>query len=157
MKDINPCLWFNNEAEDAMNFYISVFKDSEILNVSRYPADGPMPEGSVMMAEFRVNNMKFMALNGGPHFKFNESISFVIYTENQEETDYYWNNLTANGGQESMCGWLKDKYGLSWQVTPIALIERMKDKDHEKAGKVMAAMMQMRKIDIAKIEEAYNS
>ncbi|RYY37076.1 MAG: VOC family protein [Sphingobacteriaceae bacterium] len=157
MKDITPCLWFNNEAEEAMNFYTSVFKDSEILNVSRYPADGPMPEGTVMMAEFSVNNIKFLALNGGPHFKFNESISFVIYTENQEETDYYWNNLTADGGAESMCGWLKDKYGLSWQVTPVALIERMKDKDHEKAGKVMAAMMQMRKIDIAKIEEAYNS
>ncbi|RVT99774.1 VOC family protein [Mucilaginibacter limnophilus] len=157
MKKMTACLWFNNEAEEAMNFYTSIFKDSEILNISRYPANGPMPEGTVMTAEFRLNDITFMALNGGPHFKFNESVSFVVYCDTQEEVDHYWDNLTAGGGQESMCGWLKDKFGLSWQITPTALINRMKDKDKEKAKKVMQAMLQMRKIDIAKIEEAYNS
>lgn len=157
MKKLTPFLWFDNQAEEAINFYTSVFKDSEIISVARYPGNGPQPEGTVMTAEFRINNITFVALNAGPHFKFNESISFVIHCEDQQETDYYWNKLTADGGEESMCGWLKDKYGLSWQVTPDILLERMQDKNRDKANKVMAAMMKMRKIDIAKIEEAYNS
>jgi predicted 3-demethylubiquinone-9 3-methyltransferase (glyoxalase superfamily) len=150
-------LWYDKEAEAAANFYCSVFKNSKIRHVSRYSGGevsekSGQPAGSVMTVEFEIDGQKFVALNAGPMFKFTEAVSFVINCENQEEVDYFWEKLTSDGGQESMCGWLKDKYGLSWQVTPTRLIELVKDPS--KAPKVMEAMLQMRKIDIAKLEEA---
>lgn len=157
MRGITPMLWYDKEAEEAANFYCSVFKNSKVGHVSRYPGGevsekSGQPAGLVMTAEFEIDGQKFVALNGGPMFKFTEAISLVINCENQEEVDYYWEKLTADGGQESMCGWLKDKYGLSWQVTPTRLIELTKDSS--KAPKVMEAMLQMRKLDIAKLEAA---
>lgn len=157
MQKITPMLWFDTQAEEAMKFYTSVFKDSKVGTVTHYGKIGPGKNGSVMTASFTLLGMDFVALNAGPHFKFNESVSFVIDCTSQEEVDYYWNALTADGGEESMCGWLKDKFGLSWQVTPRRLPELMMDKDPKKAAKVMEAMMTMRKIDIKKIEEAYAS
>src|SRR4051812_18634781 len=155
MQKIVPFLWFDHNAEEAMNFYISVFKDSKVGKVSRYPKGAPgNMAGQVMTAQFEINGQEFLALNGGPMFKFTEAVSFVISCENQEEVDYYWNKLTADGGEESMCGWLKDKFGLSWQVTPRILIQLLNHKDKEKAGRVMKAMMTMKKIDIAKLQEA---
>ncbi|HTK25783.1 MAG TPA: VOC family protein, partial [Pyrinomonadaceae bacterium] len=118
MQKITPFLWFDNNAEEAMNFYTSVFKDSKQVKVSRYPEGAPAPAGSVMVAEFELEGQRFIALNGGPQFKFTEAVSFVVNCETQEEVDYYWSRLTADGGAESMCGWLKDKFGLSWQITP---------------------------------------
>ncbi len=156
MQKITPFLWFDSNAEEAMNFYLSVFKNSKVLGVSRYGDAGPGPKGTVMVASFELNGQKFTALNGGPHFKFNEAISFVIDCHGQEEVDHYWYKLTDGGGQESMCGWLKDKYGLSWQVVPDKLIELMQDKDPKKAGNVMQAMMKMKKIDIAVLQKAYD-
>jgi predicted 3-demethylubiquinone-9 3-methyltransferase (glyoxalase superfamily) len=155
MQKITPFLWFDKEAEEAADFYTSVFKDSKKGRVARYGDAGPGAPGSVMTCEFTIAGMQFVALNAGPLFKFNESVSFVIDCKDQEEVDYYWNKLTADGGQESMCGWLKDKYGLSWQVTPFRLSQMMQDKDPQKAANVMHAMLQMRKIDIQKLEDAY--
>lgn len=154
MQTITPFLWFDNQAEEAMNFYLSIFKNSKQLSVARYGAGGPGPAGSVMTVSFELDGQRFVALNGGPLFKFTEAISFVINCETQEEVDWYWNNLTANGGQESMCGWLKDKFGLSWQVVPSALTRLLTDKDAAKAQRVMSAMMQMRKIIITDLEKA---
>lgn len=154
MQKITPMLWFDNNAEEAVNLYTSVFKDAKIGKISRYGKEGPGPEGAVMTAEFELFGQQFVALNAGPMFKFTEAISFVVNCENQEEVDYYWNRLTADGGQESMCGWLKDKFGLSWQITPTILMKLTADPDKKKAGRVMQAMMKMKKIDIAKIEEA---
>ena len=154
--NISPFLWFNNNAEEAMNFYISVFKNSKVLGIARYGDAGPGPKGSVMTASFELEGQKFTALNGGPLFKFTEAISFVIPCKNQEEVDYYWSKLTGGGGQESMCGWLKDKFGLSWQVVPDALIELLQVKDPKKSSAVMGAMMQMRKIDIKTLQEAHD-
>src|SRR5213083_1331939 len=148
MQKITPFLWFDNQAEEAANFYTSVFKDPKVGKVSRYGDAGPGPKGSVMVAEFELNGQEFVALNGGPQFKFTEAVSFVINCETQEEVDYFWEKLTADGGAESQCGWLRDKYGLSWQVDPTILFELMKDKDAEKAQRVMKAMLQMKKIDI---------
>jgi predicted 3-demethylubiquinone-9 3-methyltransferase (glyoxalase superfamily) len=152
---ITPFLWFDTQAEEAANFYVSIFPDSEILSVSRYGESSPGAAGSVMTVAFRLAGQEFTALNGGPHFKFTEALSFVIDCGAQDEVDHYWDALPADGGEPSQCGWLKDKYGLSWQVTPRVLIELLQDADRERANRVMQAMLQMTKIDIAKLQEAY--
>ena len=149
-------LWFDNQAEEAMNLYLSVFKNSKVLSVSRYGDAGPGPKGTVMTAAFELDGQKFTALNAGPMFKFTEAISFVISCKTQEEVDYYWSKLTADGGQESMCGWLKDKFGLSWQVVPDALIELLQVKDPKKSQQVMQAMMKMKKIIIKDLQDAHD-
>ena len=151
---ITPFLWFDNNAEEAAKFYTSVFKNSKINTVAKYGKGGPGPEGSVMTVAFELEGQEITALNAGPLFKFNESFSFVIDCKDQEEVDMYWNRLTADGGQESMCGWLKDKFGFSWQVTPSRLIELITSKDAKKAQRAMDAMMKMQKIIIADIEKA---
>jgi predicted 3-demethylubiquinone-9 3-methyltransferase (glyoxalase superfamily) len=151
---ITPFLWFDNNLEDAMNFYTSIFKNSSINEIRRYGEVSP-GSGNVITGSFTLEGQKFMALNGGPLFKFNESVSFFVNCENQEEVDYYWHKLIADGGSESQCGWLKDKFGLSWQIIPKALSEFLGDKDPEKAGRVMQAMLQMKKIEVDKLEEAY--
>ena len=152
MQKITPFLWFDTQAEEAANFYVSLFKNSKVLGLTRYGDAGPGPKGSVMVAEFELDGQKFVGLNGGPLFKFTEAISLAINCTSQEEVDFFWEQLTADGGQESMCGWLKDKYGLSWQVVPVRAIELLKDP--AAAPKVMGAIMQMKKIDIATIERA---
>ena len=151
---ITPMLWFNDNAEQAVNFYTSLFPNSKILSIERYGEAGPGPEGSVMTASFQIAGQQFVALNGGPHFKFTEAISWVIYCDSQEEVDRYWEKLTADGGEESQCGWLKDKYGMSWQVTPRVLIQLIQDPDKEKANRVFQAMLTMKKIEIPKLLEA---
>jgi len=153
---ITTFLWFDNNAEEAMNFYTSVFKSSKVLEVSRYNDAGPGPKGTVMVCRFLLEGQEFLALNGGPHFKFTEAISLVVDCESQEEVDYFWEKLTADGGAPSQCGWLKDKFGLSWQITPRVLPEMLQDKDPEKAKRVMEAMLQMSKIEIDKLKRAYN-
>src|SRR5436190_19395417 len=159
MQKITPFLWFDDQAEEAVNFYTSIFKNSKIARIFRYTEEAAettgLPVGSVLTIEFEIEGQKFVALNGGAQFKFNESVSFVVNCETQEEVDYFWKELTANGGEESACGWLKDKFGLSWQITPIALIDMLHDKDSEKSERVMKAMLQMQKIDIAKLKSAY--
>jgi predicted 3-demethylubiquinone-9 3-methyltransferase (glyoxalase superfamily) len=155
MQKITPFLWFDNQAEEAANFYISVFKDSKVGKVSRYGDAGPGPKGSVMVAEFELNGQRFIALNGGPQFKFTEAVSFVINCETQDEVDYYWSKLTADGGEESMCGWLKDKFGLSWQVTPT-IMGKLFSADPTGAQRAMQAMLQMKKLDIQKLQDAYD-
>ena len=149
MKKITPSLWFDTQAEEAMNFYISVFKNGKVLSVS------PGPNGIAQSVQFELEGQEFIGLNAGPRFKFNESISFFVDCKTQEEVDTLWNALTADGGEESMCGWLKDKYGLWWQIIPSALGELMSDPDPVKAQRVMDAMLQMRKIDIAGLQRAY--
>ena len=156
MQKITPCLWFNGNVDQALNLYTSVFKDAKIKNVSRYGNAGPGKPGDVMVAVFEIENQEFMILNGGPQFPFTEAVSFTVHCETQQEVDHYWDSLIANGGQESQCGWLKDPFGLSWQIVPNILGRLMTDKDPKKAGSVMQAMLQMKKIDIAKLEEAYN-
>ena len=153
MQKISPFLWFDNQAEEAMNFYLSVFKDSKAGKIVRYGDAGPGPKGSVMVASFELNGMKFTALNGGPIFKFTEAVSFVVDCETQAEVDHYWEKLSA-GGQPGNCGWLKDRFGLSWQIVPSALPRLLSDPDAPKANRVMQAMMQMKKIDIAGLEAA---
>ena len=155
MQKINPFLWFDDQAEDAAKFYVSLFKDSKIVNVARYGEGGPGPKGTAMSVTFELAGQKFMALNGGPHFKFSEAISFFINCETQREVDELWEKLSA-GGEKSRCGWLKDKYGLSWQVIPTALGEMLQDKDPKKSQRVMQAMLQMDKIDIAVLKQAYD-
>jgi predicted 3-demethylubiquinone-9 3-methyltransferase (glyoxalase superfamily) len=159
MQKITPFLWFDDQAEEAVNFYTSLFKNSKINRIFRYTEEAAektgLPVGSVLTIEFEIEGQKFVALNGGPLFKFNESISFVIDCETQEEVDYFWEKLIADGGEESACGWLKDKFGLSWQVTPTVLIDMLHDKDPEKAERVMKAMLKMQKIDIPKLKAAY--
>ena len=154
MQKITPFLWFNDQAEEAMNFYTAIFKNSKISSVSRYGEGGPGPQGSVMTATFELDGQEFMVLNGGPLFTFTEAISFFVNCETQAEVDELWEKLTE-GGEESQCGWLKDKYGLSWQIVPSALGELLSDPDAEKAGRVMNAMLQMKKIDIAGLRAAY--
>jgi predicted 3-demethylubiquinone-9 3-methyltransferase (glyoxalase superfamily) len=158
MKGLTSCLWFDNQAEEAARFYTSVFKHSKLGSISKYGEAGAKvsgrPKGSTMTVEFEIAGQKFMGLNGGPEFKFSEAISFVVNCENQKEVDDYWSKLSA-GGSESVCGWLKDKFGLSWQVVPTVLGEMLTDEDPEKAERVMAAMLTMRKIDIAALEAAY--
>lgn len=155
MQKVYPCLWFNNNAEEAVNFYTSVFKNSKINAVSRYGDAMPVLAGSVMTMIFEIEGQKFMALNGGPEFQFNEAVSFVIDCQSQQEVDDLWSKLTADGGEESMCGWVKDKFGLSWQVVPTRLGELMSDPDPEKARRVTEAMLKMRKLDIVELERAY--
>ena len=154
MQEITPFLWYDNQAEEAANFYVSIFKNSKVLSLVRYGEAGPGPKGSVMTVEFELEGQKFVGLNGGPLFKFTEAVSFAIKCETQEEVDYFWEKLTADGGAESQCGWLKDKYGLSWQVVPTALIEMLKDS--AKSQRVMQAVMQMKKIDIETAKKAYD-
>ena len=160
MKDLTPCLWFDNEAEEAAKFYTGIFKDSKIHSIVRYPhaaenASGK-PAGSVMTVEFEVNGQRFMALNGGPEFKFSEAVSFMVPCKDQKEIDYYWQRLT-DGGEESVCGWLKDRYGLSWQVVPEHLSDMMESDDPQKVEAVTGAFMQMKKLDIATLEQAYKA
>ena len=154
MQKITPFLWFDANAEEAVAFYTSVFKDSKVLATSRYGEAGPGPKGSVMTMNFVLNGQEFIALNAGPHFQFNEAVSFVVDCETQQEVDYYWTKLTA-GGKEVQCGWLKDKFGLSWQITPTILPRLLQDKDPQKANRVMQAMMKMVKIDIEALKRAY--
>jgi predicted 3-demethylubiquinone-9 3-methyltransferase (glyoxalase superfamily) len=159
MQKITPFLWFDNQAEEAAKFYTSVFRNSKIGKILCYDEASAKaagrPAGSVLTVEFEIGGQKFTALNGGSQFKFNESVSFVVNCKTQEEVDYFWEKLTAGGGQESACGWLKDKFGLSWQVTPTVLIDMLNDKDPKKAERVMKAMMQMQKIEINKLKAAY--
>jgi predicted 3-demethylubiquinone-9 3-methyltransferase (glyoxalase superfamily) len=154
MPKITPFLWFESQAEEAANFYVSIFKNSKILAITRCGKSGPGPEGSAMTVEFQLDGQRFVALNGGPHFKFTEAISFVIGCETQHEVDEYWEKL-SEGGEESVCGWLKDKYGLSWQIVPTVMSKLLGDKDAEKANRVMGAMLKMKKIVIADLEQAY--
>lgn len=151
---ITPFLWFDNQAEEAAQFYTSIFKNSKILHVSRYGDGGPGPKGSVMVVNFQLAGQEFTALNGGPRFQFSEAFSFVVNCENQQEIDEYWSKLTSGGGEESMCGWLKDKFGFSWQIVPTAFGKLMSDKDPKKANRVMEALLKMRKLDIAKLKAA---
>jgi predicted 3-demethylubiquinone-9 3-methyltransferase (glyoxalase superfamily) len=155
MQKITPFLWFDNQAEEAVQFYVSVFKNSEIIKIIRYGDDGPGPKGTVMTIGFMIESQEFAALNGGPQFRFSQAISFVVNCRTQEEVDEYWENLSA-GGEKQPCGWLKDKFGVSWQVVPGILSEMLNDKDPVKAGRVMAAMLRMNKIDIQVLKQAYN-
>jgi len=151
---ITPFLWFENQAEEAANLYCSIFKNSKIDRISRYGEVGPGPKGQVMIVTFEIEGQKFTALNGGPRFKFDEAISFVVNCETQAEIDYYWEKLTADGGAESMCGWLKDKYGLSWQIVPASIGELMSGHP-EQSNRVMQAILQMKKLDLPTLEKAY--
>ena len=154
MQKITPFLWYDDKAEEAANFYVSIFKNSKVVSVARYGEAGPGPKGSAMTVAFELDGQKFVALNGGPHFKFTEAVSFVVNCTSQEEVDYFWEKLLEGGGKESQCGWLKDKYGLSWQITPTILPELLQDKDPEKAKRVMQAMLKMVKIDIETLKRA---
>ena len=159
MQKITPFLWFDDQAEQAAKFYTSIFKNSKVGRILRYDENAAKaagrPLGSVLTIEFEIEGQKFVALNGGPQFKFNESVSFVVNCETQDEVDYFWTKLTADGGEQSACGWLKDKFGLSWQITPTVLIDMLHDKDADRAESVMKAMLEMQKIDIAKLNAAY--
>jgi predicted 3-demethylubiquinone-9 3-methyltransferase (glyoxalase superfamily) len=156
---ITPCLWFDTQAEEAAKFYCSVFKNSKLGKISRFPNAGQdvhhKPAGSVMTVEFELDGQPFVALNGGPQFKFDEAVSFQVYCETQRDIDHYWDRLTEGGGAEGPCGWLKDKFGLSWQVVPARIPEMMTDADPQKSARVMDAFMKMKKLDIATIERAY--
>jgi len=154
IQKITPFLWFDDQAEEAVAFYPSIFKNSKIETVTRYGEAGPGPKGSVMTAAFQIEGQQFTALNGGPHFKFTEAISFVVNCGTQEEVDELWDNL-SEGGEKVQCGWLKDKYGVSWQIVPTVLIEMLQDKDAERSQRVMKAMLQMKKLDIAGLKNAY--
>jgi len=155
MQRITPFLWFDDQAEEAMNFYVSIFKNSKVGRLTRYEEAGPGPKGSVMSATFQLEGQEFMALNGGPHFSFTPAISFFVNCETQEEVDELWKKLSA-GGKTERCGWLKDKYGLSWQIIPSALGRLMGDNNAAKAQSVMKAMLEMDKIDIARLQQAYD-
>ena len=154
MQKITPFLWFDDKAQEAMNFYVAIFKNSKIVTITRYGSAGPGPEGTVMTAEFQVEGQDFVALNGGPIFTFTPAISFVINCESQEDVDHYWDKL-SEGGEQIECGWLKDKFGVSWQVVPTILVELINDPDPMKSQRVMAAMLQMKKLDIAGLKRAY--
>jgi predicted 3-demethylubiquinone-9 3-methyltransferase (glyoxalase superfamily) len=154
MQKITPFLWFDGKAEEAMNFYISIFKNSRVGRVTRYGEAGPGPKGAVMSATFQLEGQEFMALNGGPQFSFTPAISFFVNCETQQEVDELWEKL-SEGGKKDRCGWLKDKYSLSWQIIPSALGKMLGDKDPEKSKRVMEAMLQMHKIDIKRLQEAY--
>jgi predicted 3-demethylubiquinone-9 3-methyltransferase (glyoxalase superfamily) len=153
MPKISPFLWFDNQAEEAMNFYVSIFKNAKVGSVSRYGDAGPGPKGSVMVVSFELEGMKFTALNGGPQYKFTEAISLYVDCDSQEEVDHYWEKLSA-GGQVQQCGWLKDKFGLSWQIIPSALPKLLSDPDKGRAMRAMQAMLQMKKIDVAALQKA---
>jgi predicted 3-demethylubiquinone-9 3-methyltransferase (glyoxalase superfamily) len=153
MTDITPCMWFDTEAEDAANFYVSLFKDSRIVDVSYYGDAGPRPAGLALMVEFELEGQRYQALNGGPEYQLSEAFSLSISCVGQEEVDYFWNAL-SEGGEEGPCGWVKDRFGLYWQVVPTALNELLSDPDPERAQRAMAAMLQMTKIDVAALEKA---
>lgn len=153
MKTITPCLWFNDNAETAANFYVSVFKNAKINAVSHYGEGAPMPKGTVLTVDFTLNGQNFTALNGGPVFQLSEAVSFMIPCETQEEVDHYWEKLTADGGKAVQCGWLKDKFGLSWQVVP-SILPKLMTGDPARAARVMGAVMKMVKLDIAALEKA---
>ena len=153
MQKITPFLWFDGNAEEAMNFYTSIFKTAKVGSILRYGEGGPGPAGSVLTASFELEGLQFTALNGGPHYKFSEAISFHVACESQEEVDYFWERLGA-GGQIQQCGWLKDRFGVSWQIVPTALPHLLGNPDHAKANRVMQAMLQMMKFDIAAHELA---
>jgi len=160
MQKISSCLWFDNNAEEAVQFYVSIFKNSKIGNVTHYGKEGydihKKKEGTVMTIDFEIEGQKFMALNGGPIFRFNEAISFQIYCETQDEVDYYWDKLTEGGDKNAqVCGWLKDKFGVSWQVVPNVLVKMLQDKDSKKTENVMRVMLQMQKLDINALTKAY--
>jgi predicted 3-demethylubiquinone-9 3-methyltransferase (glyoxalase superfamily) len=152
---ITPCLWFDGQAEDAANFYVSIFENSRITAVSRYGDAGPGPKGGVMTVAFELGGQSFTGLNGGPTFKFTEAISMIVNCETQTEVDHYWEKLSA-GGQTQQCGWLKDKFGVSWQIVPTALFEMMSGPDKEKSGRAMKAMLQMKKLDLPALRRAYD-
>lgn len=158
MQKITPCLWFNDQAEEAMRFYVSIFKNSKVGRVTRYGEAGAnvsgRPKGSVMTATFEIEGQEFMALNGGPHFTLSEAVSFIVKCDTQKEIDTFWEKL-SEGGEKGVCGWLKDKFGLSWQIVPTMLSEMMQDKDADKTNRVMQAILQMKKLDIARLQEAY--
>jgi predicted 3-demethylubiquinone-9 3-methyltransferase (glyoxalase superfamily) len=160
VQKIIPNLWFSKEAEEAVNYYLSIFKNSKIVNKTFYGKAGfeihGMPDGTVLTLEFELEGQRFIALNGGPHFKFNEAVSFIVYCDTQEEVDYYWGKLGAGGDKNAQqCGWLKDKFGLSWQVVPIELDEMFLDKDEAKRERVMTAMLKMKKLDLQKLKDAF--
>ena len=160
MQKITPCLWFDDKAEEAANYYVSIFKDSKVGDVTHYGKEGyeihGREEGSVLTIEFEIEGQKFVALNGGPIFKFNEAVSFQVHCETQQELDYYWEKLSEGGDEKAQqCGWLKDKYGVSLQIVPIDLIKMLKDKDKKKSERVMKVMLQMHKLDIDKLKRAY--
>src|SRR3989475_5385110 len=155
MQRITPFLWFDGKAEEAMNFYVSVFKNSKVVRVTRYGEGGPGPKGTVMSATFQLDGQEFFALNGGPQFAFSPAISFFVNCETQQEVDELWEKL-SEGGEKQRCGWLKDKYGLSWQIIPPILGKLLQDKDAQKSSRAMQAMLQMDKIDIKRLQQAYD-
>ena len=154
IQKITPFLWYDTQAEAAAELYTSIFDNSRIIEVQRYGNGGPMPAGSAMTVTFELEGLQFIALNAGPQFMFTEAVSFYVSCDDQEEVDYFWQKLTAGGGEESMCGWLKDRFSLSWQIVPDRLIELLTDPDPEKSGRVTQAMLQMQKIEIAELERA---
>jgi predicted 3-demethylubiquinone-9 3-methyltransferase (glyoxalase superfamily) len=154
IQKITPFLWFDHQAEEAAKFYVSIFPNSKLVKVIRYGAAGPGPAGTAMTVEFQLEGQSFVGLNGGPHFKFTEAISFVVNCQTQDEVDFYWEKLSAGGGQVE-CGWVKDKFGLSWQIVPTALFELLSSPDPEKSQRVMKAMLTMKKLDIRALKEAY--
>ena len=153
---IAPTLWFDGNADEAVKFYTSIFKNSKIQSVTTYTAAGPLPEGTTMLIDFQLDGQEFLALNAGPEFKFNEAISLTIHCDGQKEVDEYWNKLLAGGGQEVQCGWLKDRFGLSWQVVPTVLPKLLQDKDPKKRARVMEAMLRMKKIDVEQLQRAHD-
>jgi predicted 3-demethylubiquinone-9 3-methyltransferase (glyoxalase superfamily) len=153
MNEVTPCLWFDTEGEEAANLYTSVLPNSKILDIARYGSSGPRPEGTVMTVSFELNGQKFLALNGGPEYTFSEAISFQVSCKNQDEVDVFWNKLSEEG-EEGPCGWLKDRFGVSWQIVPTVLPKLLGDPDPEKSQRVMAAMLKMKKIDIGELERA---
>lgn len=155
MQKITPYLWFDNQAEEAANFYTSIFDNSKIVEVQRYGEGGPAPAGTAMIVNFELEGQRFVGLNGGPQYKFSEAISFFVSCQTQAEVDEFWEKLSSEGGEEGVCGWLKDRYGVSWQIIPTALTELLSDPDPEKAGRVMQAMLQMKKIEIEGLRQAY--
>ena len=156
MKDLVTSLWFDDEAEEAANFYVSIFKNSKITHVDRFSGETPDPNGPVLFVEFEINGQPFQALNGGPEFKLTEAISFSIACKDQAELDYYWDALLKDGGEPSMCGWLKDKYGVSWQIVPDLLNDLLRDPDQKRAGQAMQQMMKMVKLDLAPLQNAFD-
>src|SRR5262245_4431386 len=154
MPQITPFLWFDSQAEEAAQFYVSVFKNSKIVQTTRFGGGGPGPKGSVITVAFDLDGQRFTALNGGPRYKFTEAFSLVVHCKDQADVDKYWNALVANGGEESMCGWLKDKYGLSWQIVPDVLPRLLSDPDPGKSSRAMQALMKMKKLDIATLQQA---
>jgi predicted 3-demethylubiquinone-9 3-methyltransferase (glyoxalase superfamily) len=155
MPQITPFLWFDTQAEDAANFYVALFPNSKITHVARYGQGGPGPAGGVMTIGFELDGKPYTALNGGPHFTFTEAVSFVVHCADQAEVDHYWNGLTADGGQESQCGWLKDRYGLSWQIVPLEFLDLMSSPDKTAVGRMFGAMMQMAELDMPRLRAAF--